>query len=252
MGQPNFEAESAVWCAIAWVVLIARLISRRMRLGAWRSLVLEDALAILALLFATAMAVLLNEYIREFVVWLLVKDRDQSHHMAAKLLKLIVAADQMQILSIWTTKAGMLLLYYRLTSLTDKRKIVVGTAIYVACTFVCGILSIYDSFSPVQVILELLFFVGWCRPFSEYFNLWADNVEQCSYMINHYITHFVLNVTSDILILGIPLPLLFSRSRSLGFQCTRRIQAVLVILILMGGFTVSISRSRCAAISDSL
>jgi len=141
----NYQPEAAIWCALAWVILIARLASRRMRLGAWGSLELEDALAVLAVLLATAMMALLDEYMRN--VDALFKF-SKTKGLAAKGLKLLFAAEQMQILSIWITKAGMLLLYYRLTGLTDKRKQVIGTAVYVACAFVCALHRSFGSFSP--------------------------------------------------------------------------------------------------------
>ena len=132
------QPEGAIWCAIGWVVLIARLIARRMRLGHWRSLEIEDALAVVAIVCATVMMVFFDHYIRLSNKHL--RGKSDLIATAAIKLKFMIAADQMQIMSIWTTKAGMLLLYNRLTALCDKRKQVIGTAIYTACTFVCNTL----------------------------------------------------------------------------------------------------------------
>jgi hypothetical protein len=69
--------------------------------------------------------------------------------------KLVLVVEQMQILTIWTVKACLLVMYRRMTLVLPQRRIVIGTAIYVGTAF---------------VVMEVLYFGVWCRPFDQY---WA-------------------------------------------------------------------------------
>jgi hypothetical protein len=69
--------------------------------------------------------------------------------------KLVLVAEQMQLLTIWLVKACLLIMYNRMTLVLPQHKIVVATSIYVAVAF---------------VVMEVLYLGVWCRPFSQY---WA-------------------------------------------------------------------------------
>jgi hypothetical protein len=60
--------------------------------------------------------------------------------------------------------------------------------------------------------------------------------EQCSAATNHLITNAVLNLSSDLMIIAIPLPLLFK------VKLPKKNKAILIGVFLIGTFTVSISR----------
>jgi len=51
--------------------------------------------------------------------------------------KLVLVVEQMQILTIWLIKTCLLIMYNRMTLVLPQHRIVIGTAIYVAITFVC-------------------------------------------------------------------------------------------------------------------
>jgi hypothetical protein len=70
--------------------------------------------------------------------------------------KLVLIVEQMQILTIWLIKTCLLLLYNRMTTILPQHTIVVATSIYVAVAF---------------VIMEVLYFGVWCRPFHQYWAL---------------------------------------------------------------------------------
>jgi rhodopsin domain-containing protein len=57
------------------------------------------------------------------------------------------------------------------------------------------------------ITIEVLWFSFWCHPFHDYWSVPPAN-PQCSIYTNHLILVLVLNVSSDIMIMGIPLPLL--------------------------------------------
>jgi hypothetical protein len=100
--------EAAIWCTLSWLVLIARILSRRMRLGAWRNLEFEDLVAVLVLLCATALMVLLDKVMNIYAIqdadlaWTL--ERLQRRRVGAKLM---VAGEQVGIATIWINKAAV-------------------------------------------------------------------------------------------------------------------------------------------------
>ncbi len=59
------------------------------------------------------------------------------------------------------------------------------------------------------IIMESLYFGVWCRPFDQYWAVPTDN-EQCSAAIHHLITNAVFNISSDLMMLCIPIPILIS------------------------------------------
>lgn len=77
--------------------------------------------------------------------------------------KLVLVVEQMQIATIWLVKACLLIMYFRMTAVLPQRKLVIATSIYVAVTF---------------VVMEILYFGVWCRPFNQY---WAvpPNSSEC-------------------------------------------------------------------------
>lgn len=111
--------------------------------------------------------------------------------------KIVIVVEQMQIAVIWACKACLLILYHRLTRMVaSKANIAVKLlAVYIALGF---------------VVMEILYFATWCRPFSQY---WAvpTRSSQCNALINHRITNAVFNISSDLIMLCIALPM-FIRS----------------------------------------
>lgn len=125
----------------------------------------------------------------------------------------------------WGTKACLLLLYWRLTQNLVQNIVVKCAAIYVGVTY---------------VVMEICYFAVWCRPFSDYWQTPTDNV-QCTTALHHLIMNLAFNLSSDILIMSIPLPL-FLRSR---LDVKRKI--LLVLPFTLGLFTII-----CAILSKHL
>lgn len=130
--------------------------------------------------------------------------------------KLVLVVEQMQIATIWLVKACLLIMYFRMTAVLPQRKLVIATSIYVAVTF---------------VIMEILYFGVWCRPFNQYFAV-PTNSTQCSAATNHLITNAVFNISTDLIILSIPMPLLFK------VRLPTKNKLVLIGIFLVGLFTV--------------
>ncbi|KAK5625817.1 hypothetical protein RRF57_001533 [Xylaria bambusicola] len=138
--------------------------------------------------------------------------------------KLVLVVEEMQIVTIWLVKACLLIMYSRLTTFADARsgfnKIqALGVKIVGAYTIL--------SF----VVMEILYLGVWCRPFTEY---WAvpPKSTQCSAATNHLITNAVLNISSDLFILAIPLPI-FAQ-----INIAFRKKVVLCGVFALGSFTI--------------
>lgn len=130
--------------------------------------------------------------------------------------KLVLVVEQMQLVTIWLIKACLLIMYKRMTVFLPQHKIVLITAAYTGLTF---------------VVMEILYFAVWCRPFSQY---WAvpPNNPQCSAATHHLITNAVFNISSDLIIISIPLPLLFK------VRLPLKNKAVLLGIFAIGAFTI--------------
>lgn len=125
----------------------------------------------------------------------------------------------------WGTKCCLLLLYWRLTQNLRQALVVKIAAGYVAGTY---------------IIMEIFYFAVWCRPFHDYWQTPTDNT-QCTTALHHLIMNLVFNLTSDILILSIPLPL-FVRAH---LQAKKK-------LLLIFPFSLGLFTMLCAILSKRL
>jgi hypothetical protein len=77
--------------------------------------------------------------------------------------KYVLVVEQMQIATTWLVKACLLIMYFRMTAVLPQRKLVIATSVYVAVAF---------------VIMEILYFGVWCRPFNQYFAVPPNSSER--------------------------------------------------------------------------
>ncbi|KAF2647354.1 hypothetical protein K491DRAFT_614704 [Lophiostoma macrostomum CBS 122681] len=215
------EPESGIWYAVCWLIVITRLLSRRIHLGSWKRLQLDDYLIVLAMCTDTlTMSVMhvvstTSSNLIEPGVDVATFSRSEIDHRVLG-SKLVLVVEQMQCITVWLVKACLLLMYRRMTFLLPQHIIVLGVAAYVAAGF---------------VVMEILYLGVWCRPFTEY---WAvpPKTTQCSAATNHLITNAVLNISSDLMIIAIPLPLLFK------VKLPRKNKAILLGVFMIGTFTI--------------
>ncbi|KAK5192811.1 hypothetical protein LTR99_010312 [Exophiala xenobiotica] len=105
--------------------------------------------------------------------------------------KTVLLVEQCMCAIQWGTKVCLLLLYWRLTKNLKQAMVVKCAAAYVVATY---------------VVMEVFYFALWCRPFHDYWQTPTNNT-QCTTALHHLIMNLVFNLTSDVLILSIPLPL---------------------------------------------
>ncbi|KAK0383392.1 hypothetical protein NLU13_9304 [Sarocladium strictum] len=213
-------AESWTWYAVTWVVVLMRMSSRLLLQGSITKLQLDDALIMLAMLTDTVLMVTMNiiaktnsNLIDPKQQVVLTPDEISEREFGSKM---VLVTEQMQLVTIWLVKGCLLIMFNRLTMSLKQNVAVKFVAGYVVVSF---------------VVMEILYLGVWCRPFSQYWAVPPDNV-QCSAATNHLITNTVFNISSDIMIILIPMPI-FLRS-----QITLKKKAVLVGVFALGTFTI--------------
>jgi len=139
--------------------------------------------------------------------------------------KTVLLVEQCMCAVQWGTKSCLLLLYWRLTQNLTQNLVVKCAAVYVGVTY---------------VVMEVFYFAVWCRPFHEYWALPSTN-PQCTTALHHLIMNMCFNISSDILIMSIPLPLLLRAHLEL------KRKMLLVFPFSLGLFTIV-----CAVLSKHL
>ncbi|KAF2186421.1 hypothetical protein K469DRAFT_571958 [Zopfia rhizophila CBS 207.26] len=221
MAMSILEPEAGIWYTLCWIVLLARLVGKRLRFGSWSSLQVDDGLILLAMVTMTIVVAFLHIIIHTNSN-LIPPGEDVSKFTPEDIKeriygsKLTIVVEQMSISTIWLIKTCLLIMYGRMTDLLPQHKIVKVVAVYVALGW---------------LLMEILWFGVWCRPFNQYWAVPTNSI-QCSAMINHLITNAVLNISSDIMIMLIPIPLVFKVKMPL------KKKIVLSCIFLIGTFVV--------------
>ncbi|KAI0154017.1 hypothetical protein BJ166DRAFT_373512 [Pestalotiopsis sp. NC0098] len=213
-------AESWTWYAISWVVVIARTISRRLLHGSFKKVQADDILMLVAMVTDTVLIVCMNILAKTNTNLIDpahpadLTPQDVSERIYGS--KLVLVVEQMQIITVWLVKCCLLIMYARLTMSLKQNIAVKFVAAYVAFGF---------------VLMEILYLAVWCRPFTEYWAVPTSNI-QCSAATNHLITNAVLNITSDVMIILIPMPVF------LAVKLPIKRKAILVGVFALGIFTI--------------
>jgi hypothetical protein len=178
----------------------ARIISRKMLFRSVKGLQYDDwTMGLFVTAAYTVMIVLANR-------WLKVQSNLEPENFDFSALtaeelsrrrfgsKLVVVVEQMQIAVIWACKACLLIMYHRITrtALQKENMAIKILAVYTALGF---------------VVIEVLYFAAWCRPFSEYYAVPTRSF-QCNALVHHRITKAVFNISSDVIMLCIALQML--------------------------------------------
>ncbi|KAJ6442495.1 acetamidase [Purpureocillium lavendulum] len=216
----SLAAESWTWYGLTWLVVVIRMVSQILLRGSVKKLKPDDGLMLFAMATDTVLIVCMNiiSHTNSNLI-----DPNEPATLTPEDIKqrvfgskMVLVSEQMQILTIWTVKACLLLMYHRLTLSLKGNLIVKIVAGYVAVGF---------------VVMEVLYLGVWCRPFSQYWAVPPDN-PQCSAATNHLITNAVLNISSDLMIIMIPMPIFLQSRISL------KKKIVLCTVFALGGFTI--------------
>ncbi|KAF2008046.1 hypothetical protein P154DRAFT_541304 [Amniculicola lignicola CBS 123094] len=199
----RFGIESWIWYTFAVGIIVARLTSRTLLFGSPKGLQYDDWIMGIFVVACYTVLIVMSNIEAEAQSNLLPPGFDISTLTLEDIAdreygsKIVIVVEQMQIVVIWACKACLLILYHRLTRMVaPKSNVAIKLlAAYVALGF---------------VVMEILYFAAWCRPFPQY---WAvpTKSSQCNALINHRITNAVFNLSSDLIMLCIALPM-FLRS----------------------------------------
>ncbi|KAF7561392.1 hypothetical protein G7046_g2756 [Stylonectria norvegica] len=213
----KFEDLLAIESWILWVlgvfVVACRLIARRMKLGKWTRLAVEDYLMCFALVNFTGVVVSINEVAK-----------NGSNYMPAATAAALSPAGRAQAIfgskmtfvleiftltATWTIKACLLILYARLTEGTSTRQHLGVRLVAAYCLL-------------TYVLVVLLFCFYWCHPTYEYWGV-PVKYSQCASYYNHMIFATACNISSDIMLLLIPIPIMIKirlpLKRKVGLCC---------------------------------
>ncbi|KAI8718098.1 hypothetical protein NCS52_00887800 [Fusarium sp. LHS14.1] len=215
-----FVTEIWTWYALTWVIVICRMISRRMLLGSIKKLQVEDYLMLFAMITDTVLMVGMSIVSKTSSNLI---DPNDKHVMSQAEIdervhgsKWVLVVEQMQIITIWTMKYCLLLMYNRLTMSLRQN---------IAVKFVAGYVTLG------LVLMEILYLGVWCRPFNQFWAVPPKNT-QCATQTNHLIVNTVLNISSDVMIILIPMPI-FLKS-----QLPLKRKLVLIGVFALGAFTI--------------
>ncbi|CAM1509018.1 Fc.00g027570.m01.CDS01 [Cosmosporella sp. VM-42] len=214
----EFLDSLAVESWILWVlgvfVVACRLIARRMKLGKWSRLAIEDYLMVFALVNFTGVVVCINEVAK-----------NGSNYMPEETAKALSpeGVDQaifgsimtfvleiFTLTAVWTVKACLLLLYFRLTEGTSIRQ-------QWGVRFVAGYCVL------TYVLVTFLFVFYWCSPHTTEYWAVPVRIDQCASYYNHMIFATACNISSDLMLLLIPIPIMIKirlpMKRKIGLCC---------------------------------
>ncbi|KAK0111794.1 hypothetical protein ONS96_001062 [Cadophora gregata f. sp. sojae] len=213
-------AESWTWYAFACLIVITRYISRYLQLGSIKNFQPEDYVMIWVFAFYTVLVATMNIVAHLDTNLMLPEDvitlTPESIQSRIRGSKLVLVVEQSMIMTQWGCKICLILLYNKLTFGLKQQLAVKIVGAYVVITL---------------IVMEILYLGVWCRPFSGYWKVPVENV-QCSAAIHHLITNAVFNITSDVMMLCIPLPLLIAS------QLPKANKLILCVLFSLGVFVI--------------
>ncbi|RDW80251.1 hypothetical protein BP6252_04889 [Coleophoma cylindrospora] len=184
--------ECWIWYAICVVVVCMRLISQRILYGPRYLLKgnTDDYIMIMAMITYTISVTCL--YLYDHINTPLQYDTlnpVETEKYGLQLGIINVLSESALQTTVWLIKASLLLVYHRLTRNIKQNKVVKAVAVYCAVGYIA---------------VTLAFYAGWCRPFSQYLVL-VPEVEQCYTWIHYNTIQVIFNISSDIMILIIPM-----------------------------------------------
>ncbi|KAI3554340.1 hypothetical protein CABS03_07003 [Colletotrichum abscissum] len=193
-----FQVEAWTEYAIGLLVLLIRIVYRTRLVGTnWEG---DDYFAAIAVLFWTVGELLMLEMIGRYgsitgmsdAIALTLSDQQKQSIVIGS--KCLLAGWVLYVTLIWCLKACMLFLYMRLTLNLQQQKMVKITAGACVLCYVATVLVIMTKCMPVHRNWQIYPYPG----------------DACALNIPNYIALAITNVTTDMMILYIPIPLLWS------------------------------------------
>ncbi|KAI9927001.1 hypothetical protein ASPWEDRAFT_46459 [Aspergillus wentii DTO 134E9] len=222
-----FQKEAWTEYAIGVIILLLRIFARVKVVG-FRNWQGDDYFAIIALLFWTAELTML-EMIGQYGTNIGLSDDQRAALTVGETLglqigsKCLLAGWTCYVTLIWSLKACMLFFYNRVTLGLTQQKVVKFCAGLCAATYTAVILTIFLH----------------CRPLHKNWQVYPDPGVNCSADYVNYIVIAVTNVSTDALLVSIPIPLLAK------VRLTLRRKLLIGVLLCGGVFVMVATLLRC-------
>ncbi|KAF4473821.1 hypothetical protein FAGAP_12848 [Fusarium agapanthi] len=228
--RPSFIIESWTLYVVGTLILFARFAVRFKTVG-WRGLQGDDFFSVLVLIFyaVDAFTVHLIYYLGTNIEagvaaksHTLTKDEIHEYETGSKLE---LAAWYAYTALIWSLKGTMLCFFSRMTIGTWHNMFVKTLSILCAVSYLAVFLTITFGCFPTQKNWQVVPDPG-------------APIEKCSFKMQNFLVTTVLNVLTDALILGIPMPLLWK------LQVSFRKKLVIGLLLSSGAFVIAAAITR--------
>ncbi|KAF7155856.1 hypothetical protein CNMCM5623_008736 [Aspergillus felis] len=235
MGQATpFQKEAWTEYGIGVLIILGRIFARWKVVGVknWQG---DDYFAIAALIFWTAELTML-ELIGQHGANIGLTDAERAAMTPEQVERLVIGSKCLlagwtcYVTLIWCLKACMLFFYNRLTLGLMQQKLVKINAV------VC-------LFSYVAVIFTIYFH---CFPIQKHWQIYPDPGENCTVDRINYIVLAVTNVSTDAVLVSIPIPLLAKVRLAL------RRKLVIGVLLCGGVFVMCAALLRCVLSLQSI
>ncbi|KAK3367669.1 hypothetical protein B0H63DRAFT_489606 [Podospora didyma] len=210
--------------SIGIVLIACRMVSRRMKLGGWTKLKVEDWLMVFVTFTYTIDMFAINEVAKngsnfispEAAAALTPKEVDMAIYGS----KMVLVLEIFSLTTIWFVKLSLLIMYYRLTVAFEKQHLAVK------------LLFLYCVIAYILVVTLCLTY--WCSPIQEY---WRVPVlyPECASFYKHMIFATFFNISSDLMLLVI------SASIIVGSRLPLKRKIVLGLIFSLGTLNVLIA-----------
>ncbi|KAK5064594.1 hypothetical protein LTR84_000427 [Exophiala bonariae] len=217
--NPGFVPESWSLYSVGALFIVLRLYSKIRRVGI-RGLQLDDGFIAFGLFAYTILCISFNEMATGGGSNLMTAEEEAA--LTPEIIrqrvhgsKWVFVSEHAMLLTIWSMKAAMLILYTRITDGLRARKLLNGVMIWVVLAFIGDELA--------------LFLI--CRPLSQYWAVPPTNA-QCSSYEYYQIVNAVFNISTDIMILAIGIPPVLNARLSLQQK------GILGVIFGMGTFVI--------------
>ncbi|KAI4220049.1 MAG: hypothetical protein L6R36_007898 [Xanthoria steineri] len=178
------------------LLIAARIFSRRILLGSFNKLQIDDWIMLFVVVTFTGVIVSVNQVSHNLSNYLPPGAAEaftsEEHDNAVYGSKFVMILEQFMLANTWLCKACLLILYHQMTLGLKHNKLVKIVGGYCVLGY---------------VLVQILYLGVWCRPIQQYWQVPVDD-SQCASYYHHLITSAVFNITSDLMMLYIPLPIL--------------------------------------------
>lgn len=215
----SFARETWPLYAVGMLGVVLRFTARIKRLGI-RNLQADDYVMVFAVVWYTILCVALNEVASGGGSNLMTEEdiknlTPESHAERVRGSKWVFVSEHAMVLTIWSLKACMLIIYARITDGLRQRRLINYCAIFIALGFVGTELSLFLT----------------CRPLHNYWAVPTPNY-QCSSYQHYEIIQGCFSITADVFMLLVAIPLLVS------VRLPLKQKLILVLLFGMGIFVI--------------